>query len=119
MRRNEKQRHERARHKDRIEPPVIEVELYISTQGVRYDDSAQPKEKHSIKQKQKQMIQSVNPLSGKYRYSVARLFLIKRIEETKYIPMISERNRTTLLEDPLPTLETAKKNCTNQSNYLI
>jgi len=25
--------------------------------------------------------------------------------------MISDKNRTTLLEDPLPTLETAKKNC--------
>lgn len=45
-----------------------------------------------------------------YLYSVARLFLIKRIDETKYIPIISERKRTTLLEDPLPTLETAKKN---------
>ena len=47
-----------------------------------------------------------------YLYSVARLFLIKRIEDTKYIPIISERKRTTLLDDPLPTLETAKKNCT-------
>lgn len=46
-----------------------------------------------------------------YRYSEARLFLIKRIDETKYIPIISDRKSTTLLEDPLPTLETAKKNC--------
>lgn len=43
-------------------------------------------------------------------YSVAKLFLIKSIEETKYIPIISDRKSTTLLEDPLPTLETAKKN---------
>lgn len=48
----------------------------------------------------------------RYLYSVARLFLIKRIEDTKYIPIISDRKRTTLLEDPLPTRETAKKNCT-------
>lgn len=27
------------------------------------------------------------------------------------MPMISERKRTTLVDDPLPTLETAKKNC--------
>ena len=43
-------------------------------------------------------------------YSVAKLFLINRIEDTKYIPIISDRNNTTLLEDQLPTLETAKKN---------
>lgn len=43
-------------------------------------------------------------------YSVAKLFLIKRIEDTKYVPIISDKNRTTLLDDPLPTLETAKKN---------
>lgn len=47
-----------------------------------------------------------------YLYSVAKLFLIKRIDDRKYIPIISDKNRTTLLEDPLPTLETAKKNCT-------
>lgn len=34
------------------------------------------------------------------------------MEDKKYIPMISDRKSTTLLEDPLPTLETAKKNCT-------
>lgn len=48
-----------------------------------------------------------------YLYSVAKLFLMSSIEERKYMPIISERKMTTLLEDPLPTLETAKKNCTN------
>jgi hypothetical protein len=43
-------------------------------------------------------------------YSFLKLFLIRRIEDKKYIPMISDRKSTTLLEDPLPTLETAKKN---------
>ena len=44
---------------------------------------------------------------------MARLFLIRSIDDTKYIPMISDRKSTTLLDDPpLPTLETAKKNCT-------
>jgi hypothetical protein len=47
-----------------------------------------------------------------YLYSFARLFLIRRMEDMKYIPMISDRKRTTLVVDPLPTLETAKKNCT-------
>lgn len=51
-------------------------------------------------------------LTMAYLYSVAKLFLIKRIDDRKYIPMISERKSTTLLEDPLPTWETAKKNCT-------
>ena len=31
------------------------------------------------------------------------------------MPIISDRNRTTLLEEPLPTLETAKKNCKHQT----
>ena len=53
-----------------------------------------------------------------YLYSVARLFLIKRIDDTKYIPMISERKSTTLVDDPLPTLETAKKNCMKEKNYV-
>lgn len=46
-----------------------------------------------------------------YLYSLARLFLIKRMDDTKYMPIISERKRTTLEDVPLPTLETAKKNC--------
>lgn len=50
---------------------------------------------------------------------MARLFLIKRIEETKYIPIISDRKSTTLLEDPLPTLETAKKNCTQPKKFEV
>lgn len=52
-------------------------------------------------------------------YSVARLFLIKSIEETKYIPIISERNSTTLLEESLPTLDSAKKNFTEKRKGLI
>jgi len=32
------------------------------------------------------------------------------MEDMKYMPMISERKRTTLVVEPLPTLETAKKN---------
>jgi hypothetical protein len=36
------------------------------------------------------------------------------MEDKKYIPMISDRKSTTLLEDPLPTLDTAKKNCTSE-----
>lgn len=47
-----------------------------------------------------------------YLYSFAKLFLIRRMEDMKYMPMISDRKRTTLVVDPLPTLETAKKNCT-------
>jgi hypothetical protein len=43
-------------------------------------------------------------------YSFARLFLIRRMEDMKYMPMISDRKRTTLVVEPLPTLETAKKN---------
>ena len=54
-----------------------------------------------------------------YLYSVAKLFLIKRIEDTKYIPIISDKNRTTLLEDPLPTLETAKKNCMQPQKWKL
>jgi hypothetical protein len=46
-----------------------------------------------------------------YLYSFARLFLMRRIDDMKYIPMISDRKRTTLVVEPLPTLETAKKNC--------
>ena len=54
-----------------------------------------------------------------YLYSFARLFLIRRMEDMKYIPMISDRKRTTLVVDPLPTLETAKKNCTeNETRQL-
>ncbi|KMT15918.1 hypothetical protein BVRB_3g056040 [Beta vulgaris subsp. vulgaris] len=30
------------------------------------------------------------------------------------MPIISDKNRTTLLEDPLPALESAKKNCRYQ-----
>jgi uncharacterized protein (DUF3084 family) len=45
-----------------------------------------------------------------YLYSFARLFLMRRIDDMKYIPMISDRKRTTLVVEPLPTLETAKKN---------
>lgn len=36
---------------------------------------------------------------------------MRRIDDMKYIPMISDRKRTTLVVEPLPTLETAKKNC--------
>jgi len=50
-----------------------------------------------------------------YLYSFARLFLIRRMEDMKYMPMISERKRTTLVVEPLPTLETAKKNCTENT----
>jgi hypothetical protein len=48
----------------------------------------------------------------KYLYSFARLFLMRRIEDMKYMPMISDRKRMTLVVEPLPTLDTAKKNCT-------
>jgi hypothetical protein len=58
-----------------------------------------------------QEIRNSKPSTHLYLYSVAKLFLIKRIEDKKYIPIISDKNRTTLLDDPLPTLETAKKNC--------
>jgi hypothetical protein len=47
-----------------------------------------------------------------YLYSFARLFLIRRIDDMKYMPMISDKKRTTFVVDPVPTLETAKKNCT-------
>lgn len=41
------------------------------------------------------------------------------MEDMKYMPMISDRKRTTLVVDPLPTLETAKKNCTeNETRQL-
>lgn len=60
------------------------------------------------------MLRHIPPSRRKesYLYSVAKLFLINNMEETKYIPIISERKRTRLLEEPLPTLEIAKKNCT-------
>jgi len=41
------------------------------------------------------------------------------MEERKYIPMISERKSTTLLDDPLPTLETAKKNWTQPKYFKL
>jgi hypothetical protein len=44
---------------------------------------------------------------------VARLFLIRRMDDTKYIPIISDRKRTTLLDELFPPPDTAKKNCTN------
>jgi hypothetical protein len=44
---------------------------------------------------------------------VARLFLISRMDDTKYIPIISDRKSTTLLDELLPPPDTAKKNCTN------
>jgi hypothetical protein len=37
---------------------------------------------------------------------------MRRIDDMKYMPMISDRKRMTLVVEPLPTLETAKKNCT-------
>lgn len=41
------------------------------------------------------------------------------MDDMKYMPMISDRKRTTLVVDPLPTLETAKKNCTeNETRQL-
>jgi hypothetical protein len=41
------------------------------------------------------------------------------MEDMKYMPMISDRKRTTLVVEPLPTLETAKKNCTeNETRQL-
>jgi hypothetical protein len=49
---------------------------------------------------------------NKYLYSFARLFLMRRIDDMKCMPMISDRKRMTLVVEPLPTLETAKKNCT-------
>jgi hypothetical protein len=49
---------------------------------------------------------------NKYLYSFARLFLMRRIDDMKYMPMISDRKRMTLVVEPLPTLETMKKNCT-------
>jgi hypothetical protein len=37
----------------------------------------------------------------------------------KYMPMISDKKRTTLVVDPVPTLETAKKNCTGMRHDSI
>lgn len=44
-------------------------------------------------------------------YSMAKLFRMRRMDDTKYMPIISARNSTTLLDVllPLPP-ETAKKN---------
>jgi hypothetical protein len=54
-----------------------------------------------------------------YLYSFARLFLMRRMEDMKYLAMISDRTRTTLVVDRLPTLELAKKNCTeNETRQL-
>jgi hypothetical protein len=56
---------------------------------------------------------------AEYLYSFARLFLIRRIDDMKYMPMISDKKRTTLVVDPVPTLETAKKNCTGMRHDSI
>ena len=39
---------------------------------------------------------------------------MSRMEETKYIPIISARNRTTLLDSAPPPLDTANKNCPSE-----
>jgi hypothetical protein len=47
-------------------------------------------------------------------YSFARLFLMRRIDDMKYIPMISDRKRTTLVVEPLPTLHNICQETSNR-----